>query len=251
VIVFGCEIRGADVKKLVAFGDTLPGKTKYAALADNNNSRGAVDMGVVPGLGPGYTAAEAGKSLDEILAGGFEALYVVGANPGRRRHLTAGKQFLVVHDMFMTETAQAADVFLPAAGPYEKGGTVTNTYGEVQRQKNGLLVNGAKTDLEILSLIARAMGFDLGATHPATQANEIFEEIRRTVKGYNISSASLLTGSAVPVMTLNGPVPQRPGASITSSNDTLFTSGTLGRYCSALSAVAEAKVRKNPEGIGT
>ena len=66
----------------------------------------------------------------------------------------------------------------------KKGGTaVTNTFGEVQRTKNGLLVNGAKTDLEILSLIARAMGFDLGATHPATQANEVFEEIRRSVEG--------------------------------------------------------------------
>jgi len=251
VIVFGSEIKSADVKKLVAFGDTLPGSTSYVALADNNNSRGAMDMGVLPGIGPGYTAAEAGKSLDEMLTAGLEALYVVGANPGRREPIVAGRQFLVVHDMFLTETAQAADVFFPAAGPYEKGGTVTNTYGEVQRQKNGLLVNGAKTDLEILSLVARAMGFDLGATHPATQANEIFEEIRRTVKGYNISSASLLTGSAVPVVTLNGPVPHRSQPDlITSSNDTLFTSGTLGRYCSALSAVAEAKERKNPEGIG-
>ncbi len=251
VIVFGSEIRGADVKKLVAYGDTLPGATKYVALADNANSRGAVDMGVVPGLGPGYSSAEAGNSLEEIMAGGLEALLVVGANPGRRHPITAGKQFLVVQDLFMTETAQAADVFLPAAGPYEKGGTVTNTYGEVQRAKNGLLVNGAKTDLEILSLFARAMGLDLGATHPATQTNEVFEEIRRSVKGYNVSSASLLTGGAVPVVTLNGAVPSPPKATtIASANDTLFTSGTLGRYCSAINAVAEAKARKNPEGIG-
>ncbi len=252
VIIFGSEVKGADITKLVAFGDTLPGHTRYIALADNANSRGAVDMGVLPDLGPGYQpAAQAGMALDEMLAGNLEAFLIVGANPARRYLIQAGKAFVVVQDMFLTETAQIADVLLPSAGPYEKGGTVTNTYGEVQRQKLGLLVNGAKTDLEILSLIARAMGFDLGAANAATQSNEVFEEIRRSVKGYNIAAAALWTGSAVPAVTLNGAVPHRDRPDlIASSNDTLFTSGTLGRYCSALSAVAEAKERKNPEGIG-
>ncbi len=252
VVIFGSEIKGADVKKLVAFGETLPGFTRYIALADNNNSRGAVDMGVLPDLGPGYEPAETpGMALDEMLAANLEALYVVGANPARRYAMEAGRAFIVVQDMFLTETAKLADVVLPSAGPYEKAGTVTNTYGEVQRLKQGLLVNGAKTDLEILSLVSHAMGYDLGATHPATQVNEVFEEIRRTVKGYNVSAATLLTGSAVPVVTLNGAVPHRDRRDlIVSSNDTLFTSGTLGRYCSALNAVAEAKERKNPDGIG-
>jgi NADH-quinone oxidoreductase subunit G len=252
VVIFGSEIKGADVKKLVAFGDTLPGSTRYIALADNNNSRGAVDMGVLPDLGPGYQPVETpGMALDEMIAANLEALYVIGANPARRYAMQAGRSFLVVQDMFLTETAKLADVVLPSANAYEKAGTVTNTFGEVQRMKQGLLINGAKTDLDILSLVARALGFDLGATHPATQSNEVFEEIRRTVKGYNISTATLLTGSAVPVVTLNGAVPhsERPDL-IVSSNDTLFTSGSLGRYCSALSAVAEAKQRTNPEGIG-
>jgi NADH dehydrogenase/NADH:ubiquinone oxidoreductase subunit G len=60
--------------------------------------------------------------------------------------------------MFLTETAQRADVVLPAASAYEKNGTVTNVCGEVQRLKRAINTMGAKPDLEIMGLIAREMG---------------------------------------------------------------------------------------------
>jgi len=246
IVIFGAEIKGTDIKKLVA---AMPESTRYIALADNSNSRGAMDMGVLPDLGPGYQAvAQPGLALDEIMSTKLDALYVVGANPAADYPIEAGKTFLVVQDMFLTETAQAADVVLPAASAYEKSGTVTNTYGEVQRLKKGLNVDGAKPDLEILRLVAKEMGWDLG---PST-SDEIFEQIRKTVRGYNVSTASLLTGSAVPTAPLNGAVPHRSRPDlIKSANDTLFTSGTLGRYSAALSLVTESKTRKNPDGIGS
>ena len=58
----------------------------------------------------------------------------------------------------MTETAQRADVLLPAASAYEKNGTVTNVCGEVQRLKRAISTIGAKPDLEIIGLIAKEMG---------------------------------------------------------------------------------------------
>jgi NADH-quinone oxidoreductase subunit G len=246
IVIFGAEIKGADIKKLVA---AMPESTRYIALADNSNSRGAMDMGVLPDLGPGYQpVAQPGMALDEIMGAKLDALYVVGANPAADYPGAAPKGFLVVQDMFLTETAQAADVVLPAASAYEKSGTVTNTYGEVQRLKKGLAVDGAKPDLEILRLVAKEMGWELG---PST-SDEIFEQIRKTVRGYNVSTASLLTGGAVPTAPLNGAVPHRSRPDlIKSANDTLFTSGTLGRYSAALSLVTESKTRKNPDGIGS
>ena len=64
--------------------------------------------------------------------------------------------------MFLTETAQRADVVFPAASAYEKNGTVTNVCGEVQRLKAGLKVMGAKPDLEIIGLLAKEMGVNVG-----------------------------------------------------------------------------------------
>ena len=75
--------------------------------------------------------------MEAAVAGKLKALYVVGANPLKTFAISApdrlaGLELLVVHDMFLTETAQRADVVLPAASTYEKDGTLTNTAGEVQ-----------------------------------------------------------------------------------------------------------------------
>ena len=84
---------------------------------------------------------------------------MVGANPLKEGPLAAKNAFVVVQDMFLTETAQRADVLLPAASAYEKNGTVTNVCGEVQRLKRAISTIGAKPDLEIIGLIAKEMGF--------------------------------------------------------------------------------------------
>src|SRR5690349_19377292 len=175
VILFNDAIKGDDVRRLVDFGESLGIPVKYVALVDYSNSRGATDMGVVPGPG--------GMRLDEMIAAPLDVLWVVGANPfeggGQRK---AG--FLVVQDMILTETAQQADVVLPAANAYEKNGTVTNTTGEVQRLKHAINTMGAKPDLEIMGFIAREMG--AAAAVGPWSAQVVFDEIRKTVHGYDI-----------------------------------------------------------------
>ena len=239
VIVFGDAVKGEAVRKLVAFGDSLGIPVKYVCLVDYSNSRGASDMGLLPGLGPGYAAAPGeGLAYDEILAAAdLDVLWVVGANPLKRTTLASAQAFVVVNDMFLTETAQRADVIFPAASAYEKNGTVTNVCGEVQHLKAGLKVMGAKSDLEIMGLLSKEMGVNIGIWTP----DKMFDEIRRNVRGYNIPLPIVTTGGAAQTVPVNGRVaPSSRPELIQSAGDTLFTSGTLGRYSKALSAVIES-----------
>ncbi|MBI3697043.1 MAG: NADH-quinone oxidoreductase subunit NuoG [Acidobacteria bacterium] len=232
VVLFGEHIQGADVRRLV---EMLPATARYVALVDYANSRGALDMGLLPDLLPGYQPAPApGLSLQEMVGASLDVLWVVGANPLQGRARASG--FLVVQELFLTETARQADVVFPAAAAYEKTGSFTNVCGEVQRLKKGPAVAGPKTDLEIMGLLARQMGHELAPPLPEA----VFEEIRRSVAGYNIPYATFVTGAASATQYPNGPI-ARQGSSelIRSARDTLFTSGTLGRYCSVLNSVRE------------
>lgn len=225
VVVFGDSVQGDAVRKLVAFGDSLGVPVKYVCLVDYSNSRGAFDMGLVPKNG--------GMSLEQMLAADLDVLWVVGANPLKSATMSP-KKFVVVQDLFMTETARQADLVLPAASAYEKTGTVTSGTGEVQKLKRALKVMGAKTDLEIMGLIAKEMKLDLGIWLP----EKVLEEIRAQVHGYNVSQVGLDLG-AVATSPLNGRVPQLPGA-VYSSHDTLFTSGSLTKYSKVLNEVLES-----------
>lgn len=241
VILFGDSVKGRDVKTLVDFGQSLGIPVKYCALLDYSNSRGAIDMGLVPELLPGYQASnQPGMTVDEMRAAEhIDALWVVGANPLKDGPLKARFAFVVVQDMFMTETAERADVILPAANAYEKNGTVTNVCGEVQKLKRGAATIGTKPDLEIIGLIAKEMGMAplIGPWLPDT----VFNEIRKSVKGYDIAPAAIALG-APQTMPVNGRVgvETRPEL-IRSANDTLFTSGTLGRYSKILNSVLEKR----------
>ncbi len=225
VAVFGDHVQGEDVARLVSL---LPPSARYICLVDYANSRGAYDMGLTPDAGgltrEGMTAAAQEGSLD--------VLWVVGANP--LEGAAGVKSFLVVQELFLTETARLADVVLPAAAAYEKTGSFTNTCGEVQRLKKGPATPGVKSDLEIISLIARRLGHELATPPPEA----VFEEIRRTVPGYNLPYAPFVAGSAVPAGLADGR-PRAEGTRIASARDTLFRSGTLGRYCEALQSVRE------------
>ena len=239
VILFGDAIKGDAVRKLVDFGKSLGIPVKYVCLLDYSNSRGASDMGLSPALGPGYqSAAAAGLAYDEILAAAdLDAVWIVGANPLKHSALASEKAFVVVHEMFLTETAQRADVVFPAASAYEKNGTVTNVCGEVQRLKGALQVMGTKPDLEIMGLLSKEMGVNVGMwSH-----EKVFEEIRSKVRGYNVPLSIVSSGGAVQTSAVNGRVPGgvRPEL-IQSARDTLFTSGSLGRYSKTLSSVVEA-----------
>jgi NADH-quinone oxidoreductase subunit G len=239
VIVFGDAIQGDKVRQLVAFGESLGIPVKYVALVDYANSRGALDMGVLPDLGPGYHAAAPGRSLQQMLDDPkLAALWVVGANPLKGgKSLASAGAFVVVQDLFLTETAQRADVVLPAASAYEKNGTVTNVCGQVQRLKKGIETVGSKADLAIIGLLARGMGVNLGKV----DADAIFAEIAASVPGYNqLPMPVILTGGAVQTHPVNGGVPPSsvPGI-ISSARDTLFTTGSLTRYSKILNEVLE------------
>src|SRR5580692_6445627 len=174
VILFDDSYRGDDIRKLVAFGGSLGIPVSYIPLVDYSNSRGAIDMGLVPELLPGYQpSGQPGMHLDEMLAGNLDVLWVVGANPYKNGAKKSG--FLVVQDMFLTETAREADVVLPAACAYEKNGTITNVTGEVQRLKRAVNTMGAKPDLEIIGLIVREMdaGRSMGPWLPETITDQI------------------------------------------------------------------------------
>jgi NADH-quinone oxidoreductase subunit G len=180
--------------------------------------------------------------------------------------------------MFLTETAVVADVVLPAANLYEKSGTVTNTCGDVQLVKKAAEASGTKTDFELIVRIADAMGFDVhklvrfgGGTHAdmgqsrGVQSGEadrhavwlemqglepklspldpmaILDEIQRLVPGYDVSRMNLLAGNSEhTALAKAGPGAAHNPATITPANDSLFTSGTLGRYSRALQSVIES-----------
>ena len=243
VILFDDSFKGGDLRKLVDFGESLGIPVKYICLVDYSNSRGALDMGLTPELLPGYEPHGApGMHLHEMLAADLGVLWVVGSNPFKMG-MPKKAGFLVVQDMFLTETAQLADVVLPAACAYEKIGTITNVTGEVQRLKRAVQVMGAKPDLEIMGFIAREMGV-AAATGPWVP-EIVFEEIRKSVRGYDVPLPVIATGGAFQTVPLNGriPVESRPDL-VHSDHNGLFASGTLGRYSKILHSIIESRVSR-------
>jgi NADH-quinone oxidoreductase subunit G len=247
VILFNDAVKGDGVRRLVEFGNSLGIPVKYCALLDYSNSRGAIDMGLTPELLPGYQPSGAGGlTLREMLAApDLDALWVIGANPLKEGPLASNRAFVVVQDLFMTETAERADVILPAASAYEKNGTVTNVCGEIQRQRRAISVMGTKPDLEIIGLIGKEMGVlpQIGPWLPDT----VYNEIRRTVKAYDIP-LSLITVEAQQTAPVNGRlnIESRPDL-VWSAHDNLFTSGTLGRYSKILNSVIERRLAYSAE----
>jgi NADH-quinone oxidoreductase subunit G len=257
VVLFDDSFQGADVDRLVGFGESLGIPVRYVCLLDYSNSRGAIDMGLAPEFLPGYEASgRAGMRLNEMLEAEIDALWVVGANPYRNRTKSATRGsradegvrptgvrragFLVVQDMFLTETALLADVVLPAACAYEKDGTVTNVTGEAQRLRRAVNTIGVKTDLEIMGFLAREMGVagELGPWTPAA----VFEEIRSRVRGYDLPMATLAAGGAAQTNAVNGRIALHQAALAHSDHNGLFASGTLGRYSKVLNSVMEGRV---------
>jgi NADH-quinone oxidoreductase subunit G len=264
IIIFGDEIRGNDVADLVQWGLTLPGRTRFVALGDYANSRGAADMGLLPDVLPGYAAlsnlaarehaesawqavipAAPGRNIRSILqgieSGEIKALLVFGSNPAKTFSLAKGHlgklAFLMVAELFPTETTETADVVLPATSFAEKSGTVTNTCGQVQILKKTMRKAGTRSDLEILLALARLMG----QTWSYRSSDDVLREIIAHVPGYAIALPSLLVGRAVPTQPAGTP-PALAGADLVfSSRDSLFTSGSVGRYSWALNSVDEAK----------
>jgi NADH-quinone oxidoreductase subunit G len=243
VILFGPGIKGTEIRKLVAFGDSLGIPVKYVCLVDYSNSRGAADMGLLPDLLPGYQnvadgGMEHGLNYDQILAApDLDFLWVVGANPLAQNKLAGDKAFVVVQDLFLTETAKRATVVLPAASAYEKDGTVTNVCGDVQRLARGAKTMGAKPDLEIIGLLAKEMRAEWSVQKP----EQVFQEIQRLVRGYSLPLWILESGGAASTTPPNGNINFKPQPELVRpARNTLFTSGTMGRFSNMLNAVMES-----------
>jgi len=176
-------------------------------LRGQNNVQGGGDMGALPNRLPGFqdvadpaarAAAEGvwgapvppepGLNLSEMFEamehGTLRAVYVVGENPAlseadvtRTRALLDGLDHLVVQDLYLTRTAEMADVVLPATAAWcEAEGTVTNSERRVQRVRAAVRApEGARDDLAILCAVARRLGADIGEP----DAEAMFTEMTR------------------------------------------------------------------------
>ncbi len=176
-------------------------------LRGQNNVQGGGDMGAIPNKLPGFqdieTDADARARFEEAWGtpivpksgwhlsqmfeamdrGDLTALYVIGENPAtseadaqHARHLLETRDTLIVQDIFMTQTAQLADVVLPAANSsFESDGTVTNSERRTQRVRKALDPPGeARDDIWILAQLAKRLGFDWGDP----TAEEAWDECR-------------------------------------------------------------------------
>ena len=193
----------SQIKELLSL---LKGVTTYP-IVRRSNLQGAMDMGVLPGYYPGYqsagpdTTSRFAGSWDAILpeapglnalemlagikTGKVSALYIVGDNPAgsdpNLKDILNKLEFLVVQDIFLTETAKLADVVLPACSWAEKSGTVTSLERRLQQVSRAEEPLGeSKPDWDIIQTLAKKMGSSM---HYATPA-DILKEIRSTVTLY-------------------------------------------------------------------
>ncbi len=180
-------------------------------LRGQNNVQGSCDMGALPNSLPGYpsvndTDARArfsavyGVSLPEKMGlripemfdmavyGKLKAMYIMGEDPALTdadanhvRRALESLDFLVAQNLFMTETAKYADVFLPAACYAEKDGTFTNTERRVQRVRKAVEPPGeCRPDWQIICDLSARLGHPL----PFSSPEEVFDEVRQLVPQY-------------------------------------------------------------------
>ena len=208
--------------------------SKVYSLGSQNNFRGAIEMGVQPGYLTDYQSIaevrkkfekawgrsfpdEAGlnvfEMLEEALKYALKGMHIVGENivvsapdTNRTKRALSNLEFLVVQDIFMSETAQFADVILPASSFAEKDGTFTNLEGRVQRVRKVIEPRfESKPDLQILNLLE--VGF--GRKPKSDVPTKIMKEISSLSPHYkNVSYKELDKGFGVMVdFPPNGKVP--------------------------------------------
>ncbi|MBL8384443.1 MAG: formate dehydrogenase subunit alpha [Burkholderiales bacterium] len=186
-------------------------------LRGQNNVQGASDAGLIPMMLPDYRRVDnpeahahfekfwgmpldtkPGYTVVEIMGKAkapasdphkIYGMYIMGENPAmsdpdlnHAREALASLEWLVVQDIFMTETAYLADVVLPASAFPEKTGTFSNTDRMVQLGRRALDPPGeARQDLWIIQQIARRIGLDWNYTGPESGVAQVFEEMRRAM----------------------------------------------------------------------
>jgi NADH-quinone oxidoreductase subunit G len=240
-------------------------------LRGRGNSGGAQALGLLPDMLPGYRTlsdpaargaleaawgrsipADPGRTVRGMLeaarSGELRILYAVGADPATdypdaAAWAEARKRLgcVVVHELFLTRTAAAADVVLPVLSFAEKTGTVCNVEGRVQRQNQALLGPGtARSDAQIFSALASK----LGAALAYASWDEIFAAIGRLVPGWQEGARVArppLRDTGGPA----GPLPPRPpaqreasGALVLLTGARLFDRGTMAVRCPGIRSQA-------------
>jgi formate dehydrogenase major subunit len=181
-------------------------------LRGQNNVQGASDAGLIPMVYPDYRSVEdvairtlfedfwgvkldpkrgltVVEIMDAVHAGQIRGMYIMGENPAmsdpdvtHARAALAKLEQLVVQDIFLTETANYADVILPASAWPEKDGTVTNTNRQVQLGRRALPMPGnAREDIWIINELARGLGLDWNYR----RAKDVFDEMRQVMPSLN------------------------------------------------------------------
>jgi formate dehydrogenase alpha subunit len=180
-------------------------------LRGQNNVQGACDMGALPSVFPGYQSVSEQKNVKKfekawgiklsskpglavtdmwsaVLKEELKGIYIIGENPvvsdpnlKHVKDVLKKLDFLVVQDIFMTETAKLAHVVLPAASYAEKDGTFTNTERRVQRVRKGIEpIGDSRPDWKIICSLSEKMGSPMNYNHP----EDIMEEIAGLVPNY-------------------------------------------------------------------
>ncbi|MEM9426262.1 MAG: formate dehydrogenase subunit alpha [Pseudomonadota bacterium] len=208
-------------------------------LRGQNNVQGASDAGLIPMFLPDYQSVtddgvrsaftdvwesedfsnEKGLTVVEIVhaihEGDIKGMYILGENPAmsdpdvdHARAALAQLDHLVVQDIFLTETANYADVILPASAWAEKSGTVTNTNRQVQMGRPVMPPPGdAKEDWWITTELAKRLGLDWSYTHP----REVFAEMKINMGSLDNITWERLENEAVTYPSLS---PEDPGQAI-------------------------------------
>ena len=223
-------------------------------LRGQNNVQGASDLAVVPRKLPGYQNPQdpevrarfkavwgveppawpglaSTQVSDAILEGTVRAIYVMGENPVRSHpdvhHIEEAFRrldFLVVHDIFPTETTEFAHVIFPATAWPEKNGTFTNTDRRVQRVRKAVDPPGeARDDWWIIQEVARRMGHDFGFTNEA----EIFNEMASLMPIYRGISYERIEHQGIPWPC---PSPDHPGTPYLHKDGRFNTPSGRGRF---------------------
>jgi formate dehydrogenase alpha subunit len=184
--------------------------TGIMALRGQNNVQGASDLGPLPATLPGYQSVtspdvrakfekawgvkidpmpglKSVEMLDECRRGNFKGIFILGEDPAQTdpdlhhvRGALAAVEFLVVQDIFHTETTKFAHVVLPGASFVEKNGTFTNGERRVQRVRKAIEPLAGMAEWQVISKLSTLMGYPMQYHHPS----EIMDEIATLVPIY-------------------------------------------------------------------
>ncbi|GBD95627.1 MAG TPA: NADH dehydrogenase (quinone) subunit G [Nitrospirae bacterium] len=276
-IVFGMDLvqRANGHRAIFAVaGLTYLLEARLYLLSDRPNEQGLIDVGCVPDMLPGgrplnihdfktkFETAWGGSIPDkdgvtllEIIEGArnndIKALYIMGENPVFNlpdgpfiKDALGSLDFLVVQDIFLTETAEIADVVLPALGWSEKSGTYTNLERRIQLQKKAVNASSGMEDWKIISEVSGKMGYKMAYS----EVEDIMDEIAEVSPLYrDLSYREIAKGNCLwPYHgePLRGEIHELPAMAESAGNygsdfylaleKPLFHSGTLSRRSQAL-----------------